>query len=171
MRTTLTLSILFLVFLTAQSCRDGTPEPTLENRQTAVVAALDALVAELVAERPADAAAYTRRLQAYLDAYPAFYGGAVVLLDEAGTITGSPYVYRIADGYNTIDLGTPSYNIEGQDWFKMPLAENAGIWTAPYYDEGGGEIWMITRSVPARDDKGIFAVVTTDLVVDPPVKE
>ena len=168
MRTTLALSILFLAFLTAQSCRDGTPEPTREDRQTVVVAALDALVAELVAERPVDAAAYTRRLQAYLDVYPAFCGSAVVLLNEAGTITGSPYVYRTPDGYNTIDLGTPSYNIEGQDWFKMPLAANAGIWTAPYYDEGGGEIWMITRSVPARDDKGIFAVVTTDLVVDPP---
>ncbi len=171
MRTKFTLSILLLAFLTAQSCRDGTPEPTREDRKTAVVAALDALVAELVAERPADAAAYTLRLQAYLDAYPAFYGSAVVLLDEAGTITGSPYVYRTPDGYATRDLATPSYNIEGQDWFKMPLEANAGIWTAPYYDEGGGEIWMITRSVPVRGDEGVFAVVTTDLPVEPPGKE
>jgi len=106
MRTTLTLSILFLAILTAQSCRNGTPEPTREDRQAAVVAALDSLVAELVAERPADTVAYTRRLQAYLD--------------------------------------------------------------CPYFDAGGGDTWMITRSVPARDDKGVFAVVTTDLVVDPP---
>ena len=61
-----------------------------------------------------------------------------------------------------------SYNIEAHDWFTMPLAVNAGIWTAPYFDAGGGEIWMITRSVPARDDDGVFAIVTTDLPVDAP---
>ena len=27
---------------------------------------------------------------------------------------------------------------------------------------------MITRSVPARDDEGVFAIVTTDLPVDAP---
>ena len=36
------------------------------------------------------------------------------------------------------------------------------------HDAGGGEIWMITRSVPVRDAKGIFAIVTTDLPVDAP---
>ena len=33
---------------------------------------------------------------------------------------------------------------------------------------GGGDIWMITRSVPLRDAEGVFAVVTTDLAVDDP---
>ena len=50
----------------------------------------------------------------------------------------------------------------------MPLAANAGVWTPPYFDAGGGEIWMITRSVPARNSDGIFAIVTTDLPVDAP---
>ena len=36
----------------------------------------------------------------------------------------------------------------------MPLAADAGVWTPPYFDAGGGEIWMITRSVPARDLEG-----------------
>ena len=166
MRAAVTLSLLSLALLTAQSCRSGAP--TQEVQQTAVVAALDTLVAELVAERPADAAAYAQRLRAYLEAHPAFYGSAAALLDEDGTVTTSPYVYRTADGYDTLDLATPSYNIEAQDWLTMPLAANTGIWTAPYFDAGGGEIWMITRSVPARDDGRVFAVVTTDLPVDPP---
>ena len=63
-----------------------------------MVTALDTLVAELVAERPADAAAYTERLRAYLEAHPAFYGSAAALLDHASTVTASPYVYRTADG-------------------------------------------------------------------------
>ena len=87
-------------------------------------------------------------------------------MDEAGTVTASPYVYRTADGYHTLDLAQPEYDIEGQEWFTMPLAANASVWTAPYFDAGGGEIWMVTRSVPARDSEGIFAVVTTDLPVD-----
>ena len=122
MRATITLCLLLLALLTAQSCHGGVP--TQEVLQTAVVAALDTLVAELVEERPADAAAYAQRLQAYLEAHPAFYGSAVALLDEAGTVTTSPYLYRTADGYDTLDLAIPSYNIEAQDWFTMPLAVN-----------------------------------------------
>ena len=64
--------------------------------KAAVAAALDALVAELVLERPADAAAYTERLRAYLEVHPAFYGSAAALLDEARTVSASPYVYRTA---------------------------------------------------------------------------
>ena len=109
-----------------------------------------------------------QRLRAYLDAHPAFYGSAAALVDEAGTVTASPYVYRTADGYQTLDLAQPEYEFEAQGWITMPLAADTSIWTPPYFDEGGGEIWMTTRSVPARDAGGIFAIVTTDLPVDAP---
>lgn len=177
MRATITLSFLVLAVFVAFSCQNEASEPpeaaetTPDDLQTAVVASLDALVAELSAERPADAAAYTARLRDYLDAHPAYYGSAAAMLDEAGRVTGCPYVYRTENGYDTLDLSAPSYNLEEQDWFTMPLETNAGVWTAPYFDAGGGEIWMITRSVPIRDDEGVFAVITTDLPVDPPGKE
>jgi sigma-B regulation protein RsbU (phosphoserine phosphatase) len=167
MRPTIAPTLLLLTLVTTQACRADAP--TQEALQTAVVAALGTLVAELVAERPADAAAYTERLRAYLEAHPAFYGSAAALLDEAGTVTASPYVYRMDDGYATLDLAQPDYDIATQEWVTMPLAANAGIWTPPYFDAGGGEIWMITRSVPARDaDGSIFAIITTDLPVDQP---
>ena len=35
-------------------------------------------------------------------------------LDQDGKVTASPYVYRTADGYATLDLAVPSYNIESQ---------------------------------------------------------
>lgn len=115
---------------------------------------LDALVAKLAAERPPNADAYTTRLQDYLDAHPAFYGSAVALLDETGAVTACPYVYRTADGYETLDLAAPTYNFEEQDWFTMSLEADAGVWTAPYFDKGVSEIWMIMQSIPARDDEG-----------------
>ena len=89
-------------------------------------------------------------------------------MDEAGTVTASPYVYRADDRYQSLDLVQPDYNIEAQEWITMPLAANGSICTPPYFDEGGGEIWMITRSVPASDAGGVFAIVTTDLPVDDP---
>ena len=62
----------------------------------------------------------------------------------------------------------PSYNIDSQAWVTEQLAANAGIWKAPYFDVGGGEICMVTRSVPVRDAEGVFALVTTDLPVEAP---
>ena len=158
------LAALVLLAVATGACRPGEPEEV----QTAVAAALDSLVADLVADRPADAAAYATRLQVYLEAHPAFYGAAAALLDEAGAVTASPYVHRTAAGYETLDLAQPGYEIERQTWVTMPLAAGAPVWTPPYFDSGGGEIWMITRSVPARDADGIFAIVTTDLPVDSP---
>ena len=166
MRPKIARTLLLVTLLATQACRAGTPAD--EALQTEVAAALDSLVAELVADRPADAAAYAERLQAYLENHPAFYGSAAALMDESGAVTASPYVYRSGDGYQTLDLAQPDYDIEAQEWITMPLAANAGTWTPPYFDEGGGEIWMITRSVPARDAGGVFAIVTTDLPVDDP---
>ena len=122
----------------------------------------------MAASRLTDAAAYAERLRVFLDAHPAFYGSAAALLDQDGRVTASPYVYRTADGYATLDLAVPSYNIESQAWVTAPLAANAGVWTAPYFDAGGGEIWMVTRSVPVRDAEGVFALITTDLPVEDP---
>ena len=166
MRPTIAGTLLLLTLVATQACRVG--PPAQKALQAEVVGALDTLVAELVAERPADAAAYAERLRDYLEGHPAFYGSAAALVDEGGTVTASPYVYRTADGYQTRDLALPEYNIEAQEWITMPLAANTSIWTPPCFDAGGGEIWMITRSFPARDAGGIFAIVTTDLPVDAP---
>ena len=159
-------SLLLLALATTLAC--ATSPPTQDALEAEVVSALDALAAELAVARPTDAAAYAERLRAYLDAYPAFYGSAAALLDQDGKVTASPYVYRTSDGYATLDLAVPSYNIESQAWVTAPLAANAGVWTAPYFDAGGGEIWMVTRSVPVRDAEGVFALITTDLPVEDP---
>ncbi len=158
--------VFLFVLAVALSCNNSAP--TQEALQAEVVSALDNLAAELAAERPIDAAAYTERLRAYLDVHPAFYGSAAALLDDDGRVTASPYVYRTADGYATLNLAVPSYNIDSQEWVTAPLAANAGVWTDPYFDAGGGDIWMVTRSVPVRDAAGIFAIVTTDLPVEAP---
>ena len=152
--------------ITIHGCGDDAVDK--EEMRSAVVAALDGLAAELAADPPADAAEYSERLRSYLEEHPSFFGSAAALIDRSGAVIASPYVYRGADGYVTTDLAAPGYNVETQEWFTAPLAANAGVWTAPYFDAGGGEVWMVTRAVPVRDSQSVFVVITTDLVVDPP---
>ena len=159
-------SLLLLFLVTSLAC--GAAEPTQEELRAEVVAALDGLAEELASDRPVDADAYAERLRAYLEAHPAFYGAAAALLDEGGRIVASPYVHRKDGGYAVLDLAVPSYEIESRAWVTEPLAANAGVWTDPYFDAGGGEIWMVTRSVPVQDANGVFALVTTDLPVEAP---
>ena len=166
--TTKLASLLILLLTAALACNGGAPSQ--DELKADVVAALDDLAAELAADRPADASGYAPRLRAYLEVNPDFYGSAVALLDADGEVTASPYVHRSGDGYATIDLAVPTYDIDSQAWVTAPLAAGAGVWTDPYFDAGGGEIWMITRSVPVRDASGVFAIVTTDLPVDAPAQ-
>ena len=167
-RATIALFLTMLALTIALGCNEsGSSE---EARRSAVVTALDTLAADLLEDRPADEAAYAERLQTYLEAHPSFFGSAAALLARSGGVIASPYVYRTADGYASTDLAAPSYNIEAQDWFAPPLVENASVWTDPYFDAGGGEVWMITRSVPVRDSECVFAIITTDLAVDAPTR-
>ena len=122
----------------------------------------------LVADRPLATNEYTQLLTTYLEAHPTFYGAAAAILDEERNVVASPYVYRTTDGFQTLDLATPDYDIENQEWFSEPLTRDEAIWTSPYFDTGGGEIWMITRAVPARDEHGTFAIITTDLPTEDP---
>ncbi len=147
------------------ACGDTADE---EDLRPAVVEALDALAEELVSDRPVDTNGYTERLRAYLEAHSAFFGSGIALLDSSGEVISTPYVYRTDDDYSVTDLAVPSYRVEDQDWFKGPIEADAAVWTEPYFDAGGGDIWMITRSVPLRDAGRVFAVVTTDLAVDDP---
>ncbi len=166
MRKSVIFLLCVLALLGVAGCTDAAPDE--EELRAEVVAALDAFAAELVSDRPMDAAAYTERLQAYLSEHPSFFGSAAAMLDRWGIVVSSPYVYRTNDGFASTNLATPSYDIEEQEWLIAPLEANSGVWTAPYFDEGGGNIWMITRSVPVRDADGIFAIITTDLPVEAP---
>jgi hypothetical protein len=52
-----------------------------------------------------------------------------------------------------------------QLWLRQPIDSGFPIWTAPYFDAGGGNIWMKTRSVPVIVNGQIIAVATTDLAL------
>ncbi len=123
---------------------------------------LKAFAAELDEDFPAidDIAA---RLKTYLEDHASYYGSALAVIGSDGTVSTSPYVYRNGSEFFTVDLVTPDYDIDNQPWLADPRDTGTATWSEPYFDAGGGEIWMITYSVPLSDDNGVIAVVTTDL--------
>lgn len=74
----------------------------------------------------------------------------------------SPFYSRTPWGTTQFtQLGTPEYNYFDREWYLQPKIRNTSILSAPYYDEGGGEIWMVTWSVPFYESNGDFKGVAT----------
>lgn len=163
---TFTISISLLAIIIS-SCKNDvvvTPEQT-------VASTLDVFVSTLVSNPPTNADV-SGRVKQYLqtNGYPPnyFYGSTVTLLDSAGLATYSPYWYRNVDTLMMVDLAADiSYQINNQTWLRQAIDSRAAIWTAPYFDAGGGNIWMKTRSVPVIVNGKIIAVATTDLPTTP----
>ena len=89
MRTMMVLFVAMLAVVATQGCGDGDSEE--QAQRAAVATALDALASDLAENRPADAAAYTERLQSYLEAHPSFFfGSAAALLDRSGAVIARP---------------------------------------------------------------------------------
>ena len=59
-----------------------------------------------------------------------------------------------------------SYQINSQLWLREPIDGGVPIWTEPYFDAGGGDIWMKTRAVPVYINGKIKAVATTDMSIN-----
>lgn len=81
----------------------------------------------------------------------------------------APYSYR-EEGTGLIKsktLATREYDYPSQEWFTKPLEYDAGYWSEPYVDEGGGEMLMTTYSLPLRDaDGNVAAVITADISLE-----
>ena len=79
----------------------------------------------------------------------------------------SPYAFRDGDSLVLRSLATPGYDYPSQEWFTRPLELDRGYWSEPYMDEGGGDMLMVTYSVPIRDKGGRpAAVLTADVSLD-----
>jgi hypothetical protein len=143
---------------------------TTDAEKASVQSELENLVATLSTSWPLDSAQITGHIQDYmaLEGYK-FYGCAVVTLDTNAQATSCAYWYRKTRrtlGY--ANLMDPAYDINAQSWLSIPLAQGSAVWSDPYFDAGGGEIWMQTYSVPIEKDGKIVGLATTDIRVKQP---
>lgn len=80
----------------------------------------------------------------------------------------SPYVYRNKNGEGLIEMNIDEeaydwYGDETTEWWHRAKNENKGIWTAPYFDEGAGNIIMTTYSAPFNRYGSFGGVTTVDI--------
>ena len=79
----------------------------------------------------------------------------------------SPYVFQKEGELVFRSLATEDYDYPSQEWFTKPIELDAGYWSEPYIDVGGGEVLMTTYSVPVKDLSGrTAAVLTADISLD-----
>ena len=95
---------------------------------------------------------------------PRLYG-AGVFLDPGLTPLGrfAPYAFR-RKGLES-ELSIP-YEYLRWDWYRLPVEAGRGLWSKPYFDEGGGGTLMVTFSAPIRREGRIVGVATVDLDLD-----
>ncbi len=77
----------------------------------------------------------------------------------------SPYYNRTPDNsLRFTQLGNLEYDYFNQEWYVLPKQNLSPTLSSPYFDAGGGEIWMVTWSIPFSDKNGNFrGVATTDI--------
>ncbi len=101
---------------------------------------------------------------------PNIIGSAVAYNPAYGPKKGqpfSPYTYRDSMGIHTKQLTDEKYDYQHQEWYEEPMEQGKGTWSEPYVDKGGGEIPMITYSLPLINNEGdIYAIHTADISLD-----
>ncbi|MBK7006517.1 MAG: response regulator [Burkholderiales bacterium] len=106
-------------------------------------------------------------LQRNVAANPLVYGAAIAF--EPGVFKGhrlfSPYAFRAGTGVKVMDIAREAYDYTQPqwEWYARPKALGASVWTEPYFDEGAGNIWMVTYSVPFFRGERLAGVTTVDL--------
>ena len=82
----------------------------------------------------------------------------------------APYYYKKNGSLTLTDLSSENYRYLEKDWYTIPKATHGPAWSEPYYDEGGGNIFMATYSLPfykTADGKRILqGIVTADISLD-----
>ncbi|HMB93761.1 MAG TPA: cache domain-containing protein [Rhodothermales bacterium] len=112
-------------------------------------------------------------LQTYMRENPQIYGAAFAFAPEDnGGVKSAPYVFRQGDTLvekNLID--SYDYTAPEQMWYVTPVETKAPVWTDPYFDEGGGDVWMVTYAIPVyttADALELIGVVTSDVLIPEP---
>lgn len=116
-----------------------------------------------------------RYLLDVLSQTPGIYGTCLAF--EADSFTPGrrnfcPYAYW-KDGVPEISiLSPPEYDHFTWPWYKDPKRLGHALWTEPFFDEGGGNVVMTTRSVPFhkpgtdRVKREFWGVATIDISLD-----
>ncbi|HYP81171.1 MAG TPA: SpoIIE family protein phosphatase [Steroidobacteraceae bacterium] len=113
---------------------------------------------------------YLKRIRGILNAWPEVYGSTIAAEVAGRQRPFAPYLYRSKGGIAYSDLALDSYAYSRLPWYRVAADTKKPVWSAPYFDAGGGQVWMITYSVPyfrrIAGERVLAGVVTADLDLD-----
>jgi len=146
----------------------------IEQEFLLVAQAIDDLAAFL--ETSAwDEEALLNHIRRTVEGHDEVFGSAVAFLPhmfKPDIEKFAPYFFRTKAGVEFEQLGKDSYNYFSKSWFRVPVNLRTPVWTDPYFDEGGGNVPMITYACPMFDKKKenskehMRAVVTADISLE-----
>ena len=160
-KTVLLSSVILLLVCIITSCEYSVqPISTEQTIEKALRGLCDSLSASSM-----DSSVISMRIKEYLQSHDnTFFGSTVCIVDSNMKAVASPYWYRGKTNLLYKDLAKdPAYAINTQEWLTKPMQSGSEVWSAPYFDAGGGEIWMKTLSIPIKKNGKIVAVATTDM--------
>lgn len=109
-------------------------------------------------------------LRLLINEFPEIYGSAIAwepALYQNRLI--APYVYKKDRELIESDLNSKAYNYPEKAWYRLPKQSKKSTWSPPYFDEGGGNILMLTFSSPlfiGEDFSRFAGVITADISLD-----
>jgi sigma-B regulation protein RsbU (phosphoserine phosphatase) len=156
-------SMLGLAETAAQNLADSVVEE-LQGVLRSTRAAVDGLAIPLAHQTVPQTAEVDVLLRESLNNFPLIFGSTLALVPETaeGHAPFAPFVFRSGENIVSSSLAGEDYRYWEQPWFTQPLATGGPVWTAPYLDEGGSGIRMVTYARPLTMG-GRKAVLTADI--------
>ena len=111
------------------------------------------------------------QLRANILQNPVLYGAAVAF--EPGQFKADdslfcPYVFRGPDGIDEMNITREVYDWYGDErwqWWHLAKRAGHGVWIDPYFDEGAGNVLMVSYSTPFFLDGRFRGVTTVDIML------
>ncbi len=103
----------------------------------------------------------------FLEVNPWIYGSALASLPHRIDPAREQLILYLCRGPDGIEqrVAGDTYNYLAEPWFTEPLRRGGGFWSAPFFDEGMGEVWMVTHARPLIRGVETLGVVTVDIAL------
>ena len=128
------------------------------------------LLAKKLERTDNDAGATLKTIQGFIAENKEVYGSCIAYEPfqfDKNKYYYAPYCYEKEGTIISKMLGNDQYDYFQQDWYRIPKMIGRPLWSEPYFDRGGGEMFMCTYSVPFYKNSGgirsFSGVVTMDI--------
>ena len=153
-----------LTALALSACRGAQWDlPTSKEKHEFEIATANDVAA--TANLPWESEAIYAHLELFLTQHPEVFGSTYSLDPAVTGKTLAPYVYRVNGTLMRKDLTQGGYDYSHQPWFTAQIVQRQAIWSEQYFDAGGGDVEMVTYSVPVVKDGKAIGVLTADFEI------